>query len=160
MDPHTLYHIKGDVIWALGPKAKPEITRGQLRKELKDISLQELLKLFKKTFLPTRNVIRSRAQYFNIRQEDGETLDKYWKRLVNSERKCEFSTTTPIDIITYKFAASINDKKTRDKFIKGPLKLQLIMETNTGTNKPNSRDNGKTPLKVHPKTNKSDTPNQ
>ena len=31
--------------------------------------------------------------------------------------------------MTYKFAASINDKKARDKFMKGPLKLQLILET-------------------------------
>ena len=29
MDPHTTYHIKGDVIWALDPKAKNEIMRGQ-----------------------------------------------------------------------------------------------------------------------------------
>ena len=29
MDPHTVYHLKGDVIWALGPKAKHEIMRGQ-----------------------------------------------------------------------------------------------------------------------------------
>ena len=28
MDPHTVYHIKGVVIWALGPKAKHEIMRG------------------------------------------------------------------------------------------------------------------------------------
>ena len=27
MDPHTVYHIKRDVIWALGPKAKHEIMR-------------------------------------------------------------------------------------------------------------------------------------
>ena len=111
MDPHTTYHIKGDVIWALGPKAKHEIMRGQWGKELKDISLQELLKLFKKTFLPTRNVFHSRAQFFNIKQEDGETLDEYWKRLVDIERKCEFNTITPEDIISYKFAATINDKK-------------------------------------------------
>ena len=129
MDPHTTYHIKGDVIWALGPKAKHEIMRGQWGKELKDISLQELLKLFKKTFLPTRNVFHSRAQFFNIKQEDGETLDEYWKRLVDIERKCEFNTITPEDIISYKFAATINDKKARDKFIKGPLKLSLILET-------------------------------
>ena len=32
MDPHTTYHIKGDVIWALGPKAKHEIMRGQWEK--------------------------------------------------------------------------------------------------------------------------------
>ena len=127
MDPHTTYHIKGDVIWALGPKAKHEIMRGQWGKELKDISLQELLKLFKKTFLPTRNVFHSRAQFFIIKQEDGETLDEYWKRLVDIERKCEFITITPEYIITYKFAATINDKKARDKFIK--VKLSLIKET-------------------------------
>ena len=34
-------HIKGDVIWALGTKAKHEIMRGQWGKEMKDISLQE-----------------------------------------------------------------------------------------------------------------------
>ena len=28
MDPHTVYHIKGNVIWALGPKAKHEIMQG------------------------------------------------------------------------------------------------------------------------------------
>ena len=129
IDPHTTYHIKGDVIWALGPNAKHEIMRGQWGKELKDISLQEMLKLFKKTFLPARNIFHSRAQFFNIKQEEGETLDEYWKKLVDIERKCEFGNITPEDIITYKFAASINDKKARDKFIKGPLKLQLVLET-------------------------------
>ena len=46
MDPHTTYHIEGDVIWALGPKSKHEIMRGQWGKELNNTSLQELLKLF------------------------------------------------------------------------------------------------------------------
>ena len=35
MDQHTAYHIKGDVIWALGPKAKHEIMRSQWGRELK-----------------------------------------------------------------------------------------------------------------------------
>ena len=129
MDPHTTYHIEGDVIWALDPKAKHEIMRGQWGKELKDNSQQEFLRLFKKTFSPNRNVFHSRAQFFKITQEDGEILDEYWKRLVDIERKCEFNTITPEDIITYKYAVSINDKKARVKFIKGPLKLQLILET-------------------------------
>ena len=76
MDPHTTYYIKSDVIWALGPKAKHEIMRSQWGKELKNLSVQEFLRLFKKTFLPTRNVFHSRAQFFNIEQEDGETLDE------------------------------------------------------------------------------------
>ena len=41
-----------------------------------NISLQKLLKFFKKTFLPTKNVFHSRAQFFNIKQEDNETLDE------------------------------------------------------------------------------------
>ena len=36
---------------------------------------------------------------------------------------------TPKDITTYKFSATINDTKSRDQFIKGPLKLQTVLET-------------------------------
>ena len=50
MDAYTIYHIKGDVISALGPKGKHEIMGGQWGSELKDVNLPELLKLFKKTF--------------------------------------------------------------------------------------------------------------
>ena len=45
MDAHTIYHIKGDVIWALGPKAKHEIMRAKWDRELKDVNIQEVLKL-------------------------------------------------------------------------------------------------------------------
>ena len=86
--------------------------------------VQEDLFTYKKCSL-----FHSRAQFFNIKQEDNETLDEYWKRLVDVERKCEFIRMTPEEIITYKFAATINDTKARDKFIKGPLKLQLVFET-------------------------------
>ena len=129
MDPHTVYHIKGDVIWALGPKAKHEIMRGQWGRELKEVNLPELLTLFQKTFLPARNVFHSRAQFFNMKQEDNETLDEYWKRLVDIERKCDFGNITAEELITYKFASTIKDKKARDKFIRGPLKLQLVFDT-------------------------------
>ena len=129
MDPHTVYHIKGDVIWALGPKAKHEIMRGQWGRELKEVNLSELLTLFKKTFLPARNIFHSRAQFFNMKQEDNETLDECWKRLVDIERKCDFGNITAEEIITYKFASTIKAKKARDKFIRGPLKLQLVLDT-------------------------------
>ena len=128
MDPHTVNHIKGDVIWALGPKAKHEIMRSQWGRELKDVNLQELLTLFKKTFLPVRNVFHSRAQFFNMKQDDNETMDEYWKRLVDIE-KYDFNNSTAKVINTYKFAAIIKDKRARDKFIKGPLKIQLVLET-------------------------------
>ena len=103
--------------------------RGQWGRELKDVGLQALLNFFKKTFIPARNVFHSRAQFFNIKQDDNETLDEYWKRLVDIERKSEFSRITPQEITTYKFAATIKDKKARDKFIKGSLELQTVLET-------------------------------
>ena len=129
MDQHTAYHIKGNVIWALGPKAKHEIMRGQWGRELKDVVLPELLTLFKKTFLPVRNVFHSRAQFFTMKPDDNETLDEYWKRLVDIERKFEFNNITAEEIITYKFAATIKDKRARDKVMKEPLKIQLVLET-------------------------------
>ena len=45
------------------------------------------------------------------------------------ERKCEFNRVTPKEIITYKFTATINDKKARDKLFKGPLELRTVLET-------------------------------
>ena len=103
--------------------------RGQWGRELKDVQLPELLTLFKKTFLPIRNVFHSWAQFFNMRQEDNETMDEYWKRLVDTERKCDFGNITAEEIITYKIASTVRDKRARDKFIKGPLKIKLVLET-------------------------------
>ena len=104
---------------ALGPKAKHEILRGQWGREMKDINLPDLLTLFKKTFLPVRKVFHCRAQFFNMKQDDHETLGEHWKRLVDFERKCEFNNITAGEIITYRFATTIKEKKSRDKFIKG-----------------------------------------
>ena len=146
---HRVSH-QGDVIWALGSKAKHEIMRGQWGRELKDVDLSELLRLFKKTFIPARNVFHSRAQFFNIKQEDNETLNEYWKRLVDIERKFEFNRIAPEEIITYKFAATINDKKARDKFIKELLKLQMVLETIEQDNY-NRKYGDKKPNKKHRK---------
>ena len=121
MDPHTVYHIKGDVIRPLGTKAKNEGMGGQWDRELKDVNLPDLLMLFKK-MMPARNVFHSRAQFFNMKQDENETKDEYWKRLVDIERMCEFNNITAQEIITYKFAAIKKDKKTCGNF-KSPTEI-------------------------------------
>ena len=50
VDAQISHHIKGYVIWALGPKAKYETIRGQWGRELRDISLQDLLKNVQEDF--------------------------------------------------------------------------------------------------------------
>ena len=64
MDPHTVYHKKGDVIWALGPKAKHEIMRGKWGREIKDVKLPELLTLFKKNISPGKKRFRQQGPIF------------------------------------------------------------------------------------------------
>ena len=81
---------------------------------------------------------------------DNETLDEYWKKLVDIGRKCEFNRFTPEEIIMYKFAATSIDKKARDKFIKGPLKLQMVLET-IEQDKYNRKHGDKKPNKKHRK---------
>ena len=54
-----------------------------------------------------------------------EEASGHWEEV----RIQQHQARAPEDIITYKFAANINDKKAREKFIKGPLKLKLVLET-------------------------------
>ena len=48
MGAHTIYHLEGDVIWALGPISKYEIMRGQWGRELKDVNIQEFIQVIQK----------------------------------------------------------------------------------------------------------------
>ena len=73
--------------------------------------------------------IPQQGTIFNMKQDDNETMDQYWNRLVDIERKCDFNSITAEENITYKFAATIKDKQVRDNFIKGPPKVQLVLET-------------------------------
>ena len=77
MDAQISHHIKGDVTWALGPKAKHEIIRGQWGRELKGISLQELLKLFKKPFC-------QRKMYFTAEHNSLISSKKTTRHLMNT----------------------------------------------------------------------------
>ena len=57
----------------IGLKSETRDFEGPKGKRTQSHQLTRIAELFKKTFLPTRNVFHSRAQFFEIRQEDGET---------------------------------------------------------------------------------------
>ena len=123
--PHNLSH-KRRYYLGFGPKSKTRDNEGSMRQRTKRRQFtRAVLKLFKKTFMPTRNVFHSMAHFFNVKRKK----EKHWEKLVDIKRKCEFNQITPEEIITHKFAASINDKKAPDEFIEGPSELRTVLET-------------------------------
>ena len=85
MDPHCIPHKRRRYLGT--PKAKHEIMRGQWGRELKDVNLPDLMTLFNKIFLPVRNVFHSRAQFFNMKEDENETLNEYWKKISGHREK-------------------------------------------------------------------------
>ena len=84
LDAPTSHHITGDNIWALELRNNERpIVKGIERHQFAGTG--NVIQIGVPT---TRNVLHSRAQFFNIKQEESETLDEYWKKLVDIERKC------------------------------------------------------------------------
>ena len=48
---------------------------------------------------------------------------------MDTDRKCEFNRITHEETTMYNIAATINDKKARDKVFKGPLEQRTVPET-------------------------------
>ena len=113
----------------IGPKGQTRNHERSMGSRVERCQPTRIIDIIQENLLPVRNVFHSRAQFFNMKQDDNETLDEYWKRLVGIERKCDFNNITADEIITYRFAATNKDKRARDNFIKGPLKIQLVLET-------------------------------
>ena len=111
---HTAYHIKSDVIWALGPKAKHEIMRGQWCRELKDVNLLELLKLFKKTFILARNVFHSRVVNCNVNQKwRNETSERNtFQEILSPENEKLTNEYHPWHEIYWALVCADNDRMT------------------------------------------------
>ena len=64
MIPHTVYHIKGDVIWALGPKAKHEIMRGQWGREKKRCQIARITDTIQKNISPGKKRLPQQGPIF------------------------------------------------------------------------------------------------
>ena len=98
-----------------------------------------------------KNVFHNRAQFFNIEQKDNKTLDEYWKKnsWISKKRACS-TDSHPKKSLT-KLQPQKNDAKVQDKFIKRPLKIQMVLETieldnynrNYGDKNPKIKSKGK-----------------
>ena len=69
--------IKDIFIWAIGQNA--EMTKTIREREPSSLPLYKLYTLFRLHFTPERNVQHSRADFFDLKREDGESAADVWK---------------------------------------------------------------------------------
>ena len=110
--------IRQDLIWGAGPSAIENITKGEFNTDPDTINTERLLQLFKDYYMPKRNTYHSRGDFFWAKQEENETPEEHWRKLVSLEKKCEFKDIKQEDLLISKFITSITDKKLREKRIR------------------------------------------
>ena len=76
-----------------------------------------------------RNTYHSRGDFLWAKQEENETPEEHWKKLITLEKNCEFKDIKQEDLIISKFITSITDKKPREKYIREKtLNLKTTIE--------------------------------
>ena len=98
-----------------------EMTKTVREREPTTLPLSKLYGLFRLHFTPERNVHHSRADFFELRRNSGETAADVWKRILEVERNCEFETVTAAELLASKFLSVIGNNEA-DKEIKKKIK--------------------------------------
>ena len=85
-----------------------------------EMKITRLIKLYREHFIPKRNALYSRGDFFWSKQKPDETPEEHWKKLIEIEENCDFPSTgiKPADLLISKFNTSITDEKLQDKLVK------------------------------------------
>ena len=65
--------------------------------------------------MPKRNTYHSRGDFLWAKQEENETPEEHWKKIITLEKNCKFKDIKQEDLLISKFITSITDKKLREK---------------------------------------------
>ena len=123
--------IKDIFIWALGEAAVTEMTKTVRDNDPNKMKINQLYTLFRLHFIPERNKVHSRADFFGITREPNESAEDVWTRILQTEKNCEFDNVTPAELITSKFLSLIG-RSTRDYELKKKIrKSDMTIETIT-----------------------------
>ena len=99
--------IKDIFIWAIGQNAITEMTNTVREREPSSLPLHKLYTLFRLHFTPEKNVHHSRADFFDLKREDGATAADVWKRILEVEKNCAFETISAAELLASKFLSLI-----------------------------------------------------
>ena len=96
--------IRQDFIWGAGPSAIETITKGEFNTDPDTINTERLIQLFKDYYMLKRNTYHSRGDFFWAKQEENETPEEHWRKLISLDKKLRIQrhqTRKPIDIKIY-----------------------------------------------------------
>ena len=110
--------IRQDVIWEAGPSAIEIISKGEFNTDPDTINTEKLIQLFKDYYMPKRNTYHNRGDFFWAKEEENETPEDHWRKLLSVEKDCEFKDIKQEDLLVSKFITSITDEKLREKLIR------------------------------------------
>ena len=124
--------IKDIFLWAIGQNAITEMTKTVREREPSSLLLHKLYSLFRLHFTPERNVHHSRADFFELKREEGESAADVWKRILAIERNCEFETLTAAELLASKFLSvigkSTGDYDLKKNIRKSDMSVEAITE--------------------------------
>ena len=121
--------IRQDFIWGAGPSAIELITKGEFNTDYDTIKTDKLIQLFREYYMPKSNTYHSRRDFFWDKQEENETPEEHWKKLITLAKNCEYKDIEQEDLLISKFITSITDKKLREKLSREKtLNLRTTLE--------------------------------
>ena len=124
--------IKDIFLWAIGQNAITEKTKTDRERKPSSLPLHKLYSLFKLHFTPERNVHHSRADFFELKREEGESAADVWKWILTIERNCDFETITAAELLASKFLSvigkSTGDYDLKKKIRKNDMSVEAITD--------------------------------
>ena len=108
---HLEEEIKDVFIWAIDQSAITEMTKTVREREINSLPLYQLYTLFRLHFIPERNKHHSRADFFNLKREPGESDAETWKRILEIEKNCEFEEISAAELLASKFLSVLEKRQ-------------------------------------------------
>ena len=108
-------------MYSYGQSAITEMTKTEREREPNSLPLYRLYTLFRLQLIPEQNKHHSIADFFKIKREPGESAAETWKRILETEKNCEFKEVTVAELLASKFLSVIG-KTTGDNDLKKKTK--------------------------------------
>ena len=109
--------IQEEFIWGVGPEALFQITRAEYKTDPDSKKIKVLIQLFTEYYLPKRNTYHNRGEFFWAKQSEEETPEDFWKRLIETEKECNFNTISAEELLSSNFMTATTFKKQQDKIM-------------------------------------------